>query len=218
MGVRVVMVIENEFRFRTAFLIILFGVGLALTSTNCQADIVSFQIVGNSDINLDGVFRADEDFEVVFSVDSNEPDQLPFESNRGAFHNVTVMLTLLDSGLMVQNSLALNINALRQDLNPQSLFLANESNVFNQGLAVNLPAGTILDVNQVNPLVNDNVSGTSNGQGLAWQLAGGQTLQFTRVNSLTISNFQAVPEPNVAWLLLLGATSSSLFNRRFLRG
>ncbi len=212
------MVIENELRFRIAFLVVLFGVSLALTTTNCRADIVSFQIVGNSDIILGGVFHADEDFEIVFSVDRNEPDQLPFESNRGAFHNVTVMLTLLDSGLMVQDGLALNINALRQDLNPQSLFLANESNVFNQGLSVILPAGTILDVNQINPLVIDNVSATSNGQGLIWQLAGGQTVQFTQVNSLTISNFQSVPEPNVAWLLLLGATSSSLFNRSFLRG
>lgn len=197
------------FRFVRIFFVSL-CVGLFLASSS-SASTVAFQLVGTADLTLDGAFHNGEDFRITFSVDDAEVDQFS-DPSRGAFGNVTTSITLSDAGLAVQDVLALNINGIRQDESPLSLYLANDSNFFNQGFSAILPSGTLLDVNQINPLVNDNVSARSTGAGLAWQLEGGQTLRFNQVTSITLSNL-TVPEPNAILQLLVGLAGLACFRK-----
>ena len=168
-----------------------------------MADTVCYHFSGTADVTIDGVFHSGEEFGIDVCIDDTAVDQIG-EDARGGFSGAITTLTLADPSLMIQNKVATNINGIRQDQNPNAIFLTNDSNFFNQGFsAIFTTPGTIVDANSINPLSVASASANWQGAGLTWNFEGGKTFQFNQAANITVANLTSVPEPSCAVLLTL---------------
>ena len=177
---------------------------LAFPATRSDADTVCFHFSGTADLTLNGVFHTGEAFTIDACIDDTEADQFPFQDGRGAFGGATAVLTLADPTLMIQNQTSTNINGITQDGFQNAIFLVEDTNFNNPAFSsiFTMPS-PIVDVNSINPLSISPVNANSNGSGVIWDFAGGETVQFNTVSSLTVENGSSVPEPSAAVFFIL---------------
>jgi len=185
-------------------------VAAAMGATVAHADLV---INGTGDFNVNGVPRPGQNFTIEFIADQPAVD-LMSDTSRGLFVGTTT-LTLANLGLV--DVVSTNINALRQDQNPQGLFLANVSNPFNAGFTAVFPqSGVITDPNVLVSLSEVPQSVNFQGAGLEWQLADGSTVRINQVafGSVEVSALAAVPEPAATAILIVAGMSLMAVRRK----
>jgi len=179
-------------------------------STVAHADLV---LTGTGSFDVDGDFEANQPFTIEFLADQPAVDLLG-DTSRGLFIGTTT-LSLPNLGLI--DLVSTNVNALRQDQNPQGLFLAPDSNPFNAGFsAVFNQGGVITDPNVLVSLSEVPQSASFPGVGLVWQFVDGSTVQINEVafGTLAVSAPAAVPEPAATAILIVAGMSLMAVRRK----
>ena len=182
---------------------------VTIGSTGASADII---FSGNGDLTINGVFEPNQNFMVVFTAFEPATDMLS-DPSRGLFEGATT-LTLEDPAFMLMGVTATNANVLRQDQNPQGLFLAEDSNPFNAGFgAVFNQGGVISDPNVLVSLTTTPEPASFPGAGLSLKLTDGSTVQFNQARNVTV-RAAAVPEPAATAIIIAGMSLLAIRRRK----